>query len=199
MRIKDPFNVAAVGDKIQMMPFSNRNHPNIQALVLLMQKSDITFANNENTVVDRLTFRGPISHMEADKHVADDWKHMGIDMVTKANNHTFDCGDAGLVQNIEQLRRVGIEYVGADYNTAEETTPKGIVGFIGDYAETKDDSQLFGIPMKDPIVVTPNQLAQLRAMRDSILARRAEVFELISIIQPSFNRRGTQLHQHLRN
>ncbi|KAL7919742.1 hypothetical protein ACQKWADRAFT_329366 [Trichoderma austrokoningii] len=181
MRIKELFNIVAVGDMIQMMPFSNRNDPNIQALVQLMQKSDITFANNENTVVDRLTFRGPISHMEADKHVVDDWKNMGIDMVTKANNHTFDCGDAGLVQNIEQLRRVGIEYVGTDYNIVEarlarfKTTPKGIVGFIGVYAETEDHSQLFGIPMKDPIVVTPDQLTQLRAMRDSILARRTEV------------------------
>ncbi|UKZ93348.1 uncharacterized protein TrAFT101_008264 [Trichoderma asperellum] len=181
MRIKEPFNVVAVGDIIQMMPFSNRNDSNIQALVQLMQNADITFANNENTIVDRLTFRGPIAHMEADKHVADDWRNMGIDMVTKANNHTFDCGDAGLVQNFEQLRRVGIEYVGTDYNTAEarlarfKTTPKGIVGFIGAYAETEDHSQLFGIPMKDPIVVTPAQLAQLKAMRDNILARRAEV------------------------
>lgn len=197
MRIKEPFNVVAVGDVIQMMPFSNRNDPNIQALVQLMQKSDITFANNENTIVDRLTFRGPISHMEADKHVADDWKNMGIDMVTKANNHTFDCGDAGLVQNFEQLRRVGIEYVGTDYNTAEarlarfKTTPKGIVGFIGAYAETEDYSQLFGIPMKDPIVVTSDQLDQLRAMRDSILARRAEV--KIPIGMPNADPEGSVL------
>ncbi|KAM0450994.1 hypothetical protein ACHAO4_006388 [Trichoderma viride] len=181
MRIKEPFNVVAVGDLIQTMSFSNRKDPTIQALVQLMQKSDITFANNENTIVDRLTFRGPISHMETDKHVADDWKNMGIDMVTKANNHTFDCGDAGLVQNFEQLRRVGIEYVGTDYNTAEarlarfKTTPKGIVGFIGAYAETEDHSQLYGISARDPIVVLPDQLAQLRAMRDSLLARRAEV------------------------
>ncbi|RFU80357.1 capsule synthesis [Trichoderma arundinaceum] len=181
MRIKEPFNVVAVGDLIQMMPFSNRDDANIQALVQLMQQSDVTFANNENTVVDRLTFRGPVSHMEADKHVVDDWKNMGIDMVTKANNHTFDCGDAGLIQNFEQLRRVGIEYVGTDYSTVEarlarfKTTPKGIVGFIGAYAETEDFSQLFGIPTKDPIVVTSEQLDELRAMRDSIVARRAEV------------------------
>lgn len=181
MRIKQPFNVVAVGDLIQMIPFSNRNDPDIQALVKLMQKSDITFANNENTVVDRLTFRGPVAHMEADKDVADDWKNMGIDMVTKANNHTFDCGDAGLVQNLEQLRRVGIDYVGTDYNTVEarlarfKTTPKGIVGFIGVYAETEDYSQLVGVPTRDPIVVTPDQLDQLRAMRDSIIARRHEV------------------------
>lgn len=181
MRIKQPFTVAAVGDLIQMMPFSTRNDPDIQALVEVMQKADITFANNENTVVDRLTFRGPVSHMEADKHVVADWKNMGIDMVTKANNHTFDNGDAGLAQNLEQLRRVGIDYVGTDYNTVEarlarfNTTPKGIVGFIGAYAETQDFSQLVGVPAGNPVVVTPEQLEQVRAIRDGIIARRDEV------------------------
>ncbi|KAL6806952.1 hypothetical protein GGI42DRAFT_366702 [Trichoderma sp. SZMC 28013] len=190
MRIKQPFNVVAVGDLIQMVPFSNRDEPDIQALVQLMQKSDITFANNENTIVDRLTFRGPIAHMEADKDIADDWKNMGIDMVTRANNHTFDCGDPGLVQNLEQLRRVGIDYVGTDYNTVEarlarfKTTPKGIVGFIGAYSETEDYSQLVGVPTRDPIVVTPDQLEQLRAMRDSIIARRSEVPRPLGIPKP---------------
>ncbi|KAL7956712.1 hypothetical protein V8C34DRAFT_315476 [Trichoderma compactum] len=170
MRIKQAFNVVAVGDLIQM--------------------SDITFANNENTIVDRLTFRGPIAHMEADKDVADNWKNMGIDMVTRANNHTFDCGDPGLVRNPERLRRVGIDYVGTDYNTVEtrlarfKTTPKGIVGFIGAYSETENYSQPVGVPTRDPIVVTADQLDQLRAMLDSIIARRSEVPRPLGIPKP---------------
>ncbi|KAL7811960.1 hypothetical protein V8C26DRAFT_407693 [Trichoderma gracile] len=197
MRIKQPFNVAAVGDLIQMMPFSNRNDTNIQALVEVMQKADLTFANNENTVVDRLTFRGPPSHMEADKSVVDDWKKMGIDMVTKANNHTFDNGDPGLLQNLEQLRRVGIDYVGTDYNIVEarlarfKTTPKGIVGFIGAYAETEDYSQLVGVPMGEPVLVTPEQLEQVRAIRDSIVARRDEVSRPIGM--PKADPKGSVL------
>ncbi|KFZ12991.1 hypothetical protein V501_03945 [Pseudogymnoascus sp. VKM F-4519 (FW-2642)] len=189
MHIKGSFNAVAVGDLIQMVPFSSRRDPDIQALVELMQGSDITFANNESTITDRLTFRGPIAHMEADKDVAEDWKNMGIDMVTKANNHTFACGDVGLVQNLEELRRVGIEYVGTDYNTAEarlprfKTTPKGIIGFIGSYAEVEDYSQLYGLPAGEPITVTPEQLEQLREMRNSIVARRDEVNMPIALPQ----------------
>jgi poly-gamma-glutamate capsule biosynthesis protein CapA/YwtB (metallophosphatase superfamily) len=181
MRVKDEFTVTVMGDLIQMVPFSMREDPDIQALVSVTRKADITLANNENTVVDRLTFRGPISHMEAPSEVADDWASMGIAMVSKANNHTFDNGDAGLIQNLEQLRRVGIGYVGTDYNLMEarlarfRTTPKGTVGFVGAYAEVADYSQLFGLPGGDPVIVTKEQLGQLHAMQDSLFARSNEV------------------------
>jgi poly-gamma-glutamate capsule biosynthesis protein CapA/YwtB (metallophosphatase superfamily) len=181
MRIKERFTVTAVGDLIQMVPFSQRNDPDIQTLVQLMQQSDLTLANNESTVVDRLTFRGPIAHMESDACIADDWANMGIHMVTKANNHTFDCGELGLIQNLQQLRRVGIDYVGTDYNLIEARlarfrgTPKGTVGFVGAYASVSDYSQQFGLPGGEPVIVTEEQLEQLCAMRDSIVARRSEI------------------------
>lgn len=181
MRIRDTFTIAVVGDLIQKIPFATRNDPDIQALVSVMRDADITLGNNENTIVDRLTFRGPISHMEASSEVADDWAAMGIAMVSKANNHTFDNGDPGVIQNFKQLRRVGIDYVGTDYNLTEarlarfRTLPKGTVGFAGAYAEVEDLSQLFGLPWGDPVIVTEEQLQQLHAMQDSILERRKEV------------------------
>lgn len=190
MRIKESFTVVTVGDLIQMMPFSNRRDPDIQALVQLMRAADITLANGENTIVDRLTFRGPISHMEAPAAVADDWANMGIQMVTKANNHTWDNGDPGLIQNFQQLNRVGIDYVGADYNLTEarlarfRATPKGTVAFIGAYAEVHDYSQLYGLPGGEPVIVTPSQLEELRAMRDSLVARRKEVNNGIDVPGP---------------
>lgn len=181
MRIKDPFSVVAVGDLIQMIPFSKRRDPDIQALIELLRSGDVTFANAENTIVNHLTYRGPISHMEAPASIADDWANMGIDMVSKANNHTFDNGDPGLISNFTELSRVGIDWVGADYNLTEarmarfRQTPQGTVGFVGVYAKTEDYSQLYGLPKGDPIIVTTEQLEQLKAMRDSLLARRYEV------------------------
>ncbi|KIY01261.1 uncharacterized protein Z520_02813 [Fonsecaea multimorphosa CBS 102226] len=181
MRITKPFTVAVVGDLIQVAPFANRDDPDIQALVDVMRKADITLANNENTIVDRLTFRGPISHMEAPADIADDWASMGIAMVSRANNHTFDNGEAGLLQNFEQLHRVGITYVGTDYNLSEarlarfRALPKGTVGFVGAYAEVEDYSQLYGLPRGDPVVVTKEQLQQLHAMEESLYERGKEV------------------------
>ncbi|KIW82252.1 hypothetical protein Z517_05279 [Fonsecaea pedrosoi CBS 271.37] len=181
MRIKKPFTVAVVGDLIQVQPFANRDDPDIQALITIMRAADITLANNENTIVDRLTFRGPISHMESPAEVADDWAAMGIAMVSKANNHTFDNGEAGVAHNFAQLRRVGIDYVGTDYNLCEarlarfRTLPKGTVAFVGAYAEVEDYSQIYGLPRGDPIVVTEEQFQQLQAMEESLYERAREV------------------------
>jgi poly-gamma-glutamate capsule biosynthesis protein CapA/YwtB (metallophosphatase superfamily) len=186
MKITKPFTVVTVGDLIQMTPFSNRDDPEVQALVELMRNADLTLANNENTIVDHETFRGVISHMEAPASVADDWANMGIDMVSKANNHTFDNGDEGLWSDFRELHRVGIQHVGADRNETEArmarfvATPKGTAGLVGAYARSVGRA-LYGMPVEKPVYVTPEQLTQLRAMRDSILARRKEVERPIAL------------------
>jgi poly-gamma-glutamate capsule biosynthesis protein CapA/YwtB (metallophosphatase superfamily) len=177
MKIQPRFTLVAVGDMLQRVPFSNSNDPRIQALMKIMRGADITVANNENTVVDPDTFTGPISHMEAVPAVAADWANMGIRMVTKANNHTFDDGDAGVWEDFRLLDRVGIVHVGVGRNLTEArlaryyATPKGTVAMVGIYANSKE---LNAIPTGQAVVVTPEQLKQLRAMRDSVVARRNE-------------------------
>jgi poly-gamma-glutamate capsule biosynthesis protein CapA/YwtB (metallophosphatase superfamily) len=180
IKIKEPFTVVTVGDLIQIQPFSSSDNPDIRAMVEIMRAADVTMANNEDTIVDHDTFRGTISHMEAPASVADDWANMGIDIVTKANNHTFDDGEEGLWADFKELRRVGIEHVGADRNETEArmarsvATPKGSVGLIGVYAKNVDGRQLYGLPADEPVYVTAEQFQQLRAMREAILARRKE-------------------------
>ncbi|KAI1608296.1 hypothetical protein EDD36DRAFT_458905 [Exophiala viscosa] len=194
MKIKDDFTVVAVGDLLQMVPIACRTDPDIQALVQLMRAADMTLANNECTVIDRRTFRGTIAHQNAMPDVADDWANMGIKMVTKANNHTHASGDAGLIQNWEQLHRVGIEYAGADYNLEEarlarfKTTPKGISGLVGVYAEVEDYSQWSGIAAGNAVPVTQEQLDQLQRIRQSILDRRGEV--PVPVDDPELNIEG---------
>jgi hypothetical protein len=178
LKIQQPFTVVAVGDMLQMVPISRSADPDVQFLMDLMRRADMTLANNENTVVDKETFNGPISHMETPRVVADDWADMGIKMLTKANNHTWDDGEEGVWSDFHELSRVGIVHVGVDHNLAEArqaryaATPKGTVGFVGVYA---DSTQLFGLPTGTTVTVTSEQLQQLRAMRDSIVARRGEV------------------------
>lgn len=178
MKITQPFTVVAVGDMLQMVPFSKNNDPAIQFLVNLMQKADMTFANDEAMPMDMDAYAGRYAHLQAPKEVADDWAHMGIKMMTKANNHTWDTGEAGLWANLHELDRVGIIHVGVGRNMLEArlaryaATPKGTVGFVGVYPES---TQINGRPSGRVVTVTPAQLAQLAAMRDSILARRTEV------------------------
>lgn len=188
MKIKKPFTLVGVGDMLQMLPFSNRDDEDIQYLLNLMRTADVTVANNENTVVDKESFRGRISHMEVPAYVADDWAQMGIKMMTKANNHTWDDGEEGVWSDFKELNRVGIVHVGVGYNLTEArmaryaATPKGTVGLVGVYADS--GSQLMGAPTGQVVTVTPQQLTQLRAIRDSIVARRGEVTNPIAIPAP---------------
>lgn len=174
MKIMQPFTVVAVGDMLQMVPVSKNNDPDVQFLMNLMRNADVTVANNENIVVDTTTFRGPVSHLEVPAVVADDWANMGIKMMTRANNHTFDDGDAGLWADFHELDRVGIAHAGAGQNMTEArlarfyATPKGTVGLVGVYAVDPATSRRI-------VTVTKDQLQQIRAIRDSIAARRNEV------------------------
>ena len=71
LKIKKPFTVVAVGDMLQLEPFSKYDDPDIQYLLDIMRHADMTFANSEDTIVDYTSFRGPISHLEAPATVAD--------------------------------------------------------------------------------------------------------------------------------
>jgi hypothetical protein len=190
MKIKQPFTLVAVGDMLQMLPISKSNDPDVQFLLNLMRGADMTDANNENTVVNTTTFTGRISHMETPAVVADDWANMGIKMMTKANNHTFDDGDEGVWDDFKELDRVGIVHVGVGRNMTEArlaryySTPKGIVGLVGVYANNINPSQLNGSPRGAAVIVTSEQLTELRAMRDSIVARRNEVGNPIVVPPP---------------
>ena len=50
-------------------------------------------------------------------------KELGIDIVSLANNHVYDLGEAGLKNTIDCLRRNNIRYVGAGMNLDEASAP----------------------------------------------------------------------------
>lgn len=50
-------------------------------------------------------------------------KELGIDIVSLANNHIFDLGEAGLINTIDILKRNNIKYVGAGMNLEEASAP----------------------------------------------------------------------------
>ena len=186
LKTKKPFTVVAIGDMLELEPFAKYDDPDIQYLLDIMRHADMTFANSEDTIVDYTTFRGPISHLEAPATVADDWANMGIKMVTKANNQTWDDGEEGVWQEFRQLDRVGIGHTGVDYNQAEarlarfaETT-KGSVGFVGVYP----DSNIRFDGGNAPISVTPDQPQATARHPRSRSSRVATKWEI-----PSMSRR----------
>jgi hypothetical protein len=181
LKIKQSFTVVGLGDMLQFQPFAKSNDPDIQYLLNIIRGADLAVADFENEIMDFDNF-GHYGHNLATKEVADDWALMGIDMVSRANNKPQEA--PGIWENFRQVERVGIIHVGVARTMREArmaryfSTPKGLAGFIGVYAEGGIDSAVSRtshFPPPEVVYVTEAQFAQVQAMKDALLARRREV------------------------
>ena len=175
LKIKQPFTVVGVGDFLQFQPFASSNDPDVQYLLDVIRKADLAVGDLENEVRDFDAF-GHLGNNLATKEVADDWARMGIDMMSRANNQ--DQSDPGVWEDLRQVERVGIVHVGVARTLAEArmprylATPKGLAGFAGFYAQGGVEQCCLG---GRAVYVTAAQLAQVKAIKASYLARRPEV------------------------
>lgn len=64
------------------------------------------------------------------KHILPALQNIGVDMVTFANNHTFDKGEMGVRKSIEHANEYGLEYVGA-YESFKDRKTQRIVEVNG--------------------------------------------------------------------
>jgi poly-gamma-glutamate synthesis protein (capsule biosynthesis protein) len=89
----------------------------------LLQQADMTIANFESPI----TTRGTPQKKEYVYHTSPDalppFKQAGFDLVTLANNHTFDYGETGLLDTMNYLDKAGILRVGAGRNADEAFKP----------------------------------------------------------------------------
>ncbi len=89
-----------------------------------MKSADILMLNNEFPYSDRgtptpekqFTFRA----RPESASLLDD---MGVDIVSLANNHAYDYGEAALLDSLDILKDVGMPYVGAGRNLEEAAKP----------------------------------------------------------------------------
>lgn len=93
-------------------------------LIEEMQSADIMMLNNEFPYSDRgtptegkqFTFRAKPSYVS----YLDD---LGVDLVSLANNHAYDYGEAAFLDTLTTLEEAGITYVGAGRNLEEARRP----------------------------------------------------------------------------
>lgn len=85
-----------------------------------LSSADIAMANNEFTLsTEGAAIEGKSYVFRADPLRAKYYKAMGIDIVSLANNHTWDYGEEALFDTIETLKQEEISYVGAGMNIGE--------------------------------------------------------------------------------
>lgn len=202
MKITGPFTFAAVGDIIIRRPVGTGD-AGYQALTKVMREADMTYANMEGPILDEATFRGPIAG--GPKSVVDELKIMGVRIMTTANNHTMDAGDAGMYETNRLLDEAGIVHAGSGRNLAAArearmaVTRKGTVAAIGMYSidasNSPQPSRYFDATAikagLNPLhvnpfnIVTAEQMQALKKIRDSVYARRGEVNVPVAPVSPN--------------
>lgn len=147
----DPITIAAVGDIMLGSPFPNdtRMPPNDGADLLkpvtpILSSADIAFGNMEGPIIDGgvsekcgtpkpgqpvrcFAFRMPTRY-------AAYLKSAGFDVMSLANNHAGDFGDAGRTSSRRALDALGIKHAGSDrsqYSTTYLDVRGRKVAFIG--------------------------------------------------------------------
>jgi len=184
--------VASTGDLLFQEPAGPRISPGIRDV---LKKADTTIGNHEGFLVDRRTWAGTNGYGNnwAPKELAKDLADLGFDFVAPGE---ADGGEAAQQSTIKYFDEVGIKRPGYGPNLSIarqpvfQELPQGRVAAIagfpigavaqGPMARNKDGNMgseepgMNGVRLTVWNTVTQPQFDQLKAIRDSILARRTE-------------------------
>ena len=135
------FTIAAVGDVVAVRPTANLEVPEVQGVYSILREADVSFGNLEQNIAEPENVLpendAHIFQALARPEIADDLRAVGFDLMNFANNHTTHFGLAGLIETMNNMKRVGIVTAGWGRNLAEAQrakfldTPKGRIGFLG--------------------------------------------------------------------
>lgn len=135
----DAFTMALTGDSIITRKLSVYDEPEFLEMIELMRNADVAFTNLEMLFHDYEPYPMAESggtYMRADPELAHDLAWAGIDLVSRANNHTGDYGTLGLELTTRYVEEAGIVHAGVGMSLAEAReakfleTPKARVALI---------------------------------------------------------------------
>ncbi len=89
-----------------------------------MRGEDVFIVNNEFTYTRGGKRSGKTYAFRTDPRYAAMLQEMGVDLVTLANNHTWDFGEQGFLDTLSTLEDIGVSYIGGGRNLAEAMRPK---------------------------------------------------------------------------
>jgi poly-gamma-glutamate capsule biosynthesis protein CapA/YwtB (metallophosphatase superfamily) len=103
----------------------------------IISRADIAFGNLECPVTKNCERAAKRFSFRAAPHAVSALTEAGFDVLSLANNHSTDCGAAGLLETMRNLEAAGIKSTGAGRTQAEAAEPtfievKGIkIAFVG--------------------------------------------------------------------
>lgn len=105
----------------------NRNQSNsfpFENVYDFLKKADLTFGNLESPISDQGTDLGHLYSFRAPLKSIEGLAKAGFDVLSLANNHSYDWGPEALKDTISRLRAQKISTVGAGQNSQEAYQPK---------------------------------------------------------------------------
>src|SRR5207244_13159132 len=96
--------VAATGDLLMQEPIGKMIDPKIQQI---LRDADTTIGNMEAVIVERRDWPFGLSGNWSPKETAADIAGLGFDLLTGANNHTWNMGEEGIRSSIKFLDQAG--------------------------------------------------------------------------------------------
>lgn len=191
--VVDGFSMVAVGDLIASRALTKGCNPGFGAIVDILKNADVTFGNMETNIFDSKCFRGsPQAEYGGAYHVSlpelgPDLRVMGINMMSFANNHTFDWGLEGMRETCRVLDQNDIVYAGVGENLTQagaarfKDTPRGrvaLVSFASTFTpmsracdsagEAPGRPGVNALRLARSVVVTPDLLENLKKIQSSL-------------------------------
>ena len=131
--------MALAGDVLVHRRFACYREPRFRSLWEIFHSADLGYANLEGVshrYDHRPAMRRGLFSTAFPPECLDDLRQAGINLVSCANNHSFDYGEGALMETIGHLDRAGIAHAGTGRHLREARsagyveTPKGRVGLI---------------------------------------------------------------------
>lgn len=142
---KQKVSVYAVGDimmdrgvEYMIDRYGNKDYKfSFEKIAGYVSKSDILFGNLEGQISDKGNKIGTVNSFRVEPEAIEGLKLAGFDILSVANNHSFDYNVAALTDSFKRLKDAGIEYVGGGMDKKEAFQLKIIekngarIGFLG--------------------------------------------------------------------
>ena len=119
----------SLADNWYIMPEYDKRNKNVlgilsESVLDIMKNSELMVVNSEFTVSNRGTaMKGKQYTFRAKPERLKIYDEMGVDLVTLANNHTYDFGKDAFLDMLDAFEKYNIPHIGAGHNLKEASEP----------------------------------------------------------------------------
>ncbi len=118
--------IASTGESLISRALKPYREPRFLQLRDLLHSADVRTSHAEmlfHNYEDSPTYRPGGTYMRCDPRFLDDLKWMGIQIMSTANNHSFDYGENGVLTNVAYMEQYNMPHAGTGGNMGDASKP----------------------------------------------------------------------------